>query len=252
MTPSTSFLTAITPTTASRRRLTAFAAGLATFAVASSLAVAQAPSPDPLIARVNGVEIHQSDLALAEEDLGRDIPATGDAAKRDYLVNYLTDMILISKEAEAKKIPDTAEFKQRTCAHPQQDPDGRGTGGQAKTAVTEPALHKIYDDAVKNAGAQQEVHARHILFRVNDPNDQAASKAAEDKVKAVIVRLKKGEDFATVAKALTEDPSGKQDGGDLGLFHPGPDGAGVLRGRVQTRKRPNLRSGENPVRLACA
>ena len=60
MTPPISLLAAVMPTTASRRRLTAFAAGLATFAAASSLAVAQAPAPDPLIARVNGVEIHQS------------------------------------------------------------------------------------------------------------------------------------------------------------------------------------------------
>jgi peptidyl-prolyl cis-trans isomerase C len=37
-------------------------------------------------------------------------------------------------------------------------------------------------------------------------------------VKGVIARLKKGEDFATIAKELTEDPSGKQDGGDLGYF----------------------------------
>jgi peptidyl-prolyl cis-trans isomerase C len=89
---------------------------------------------------------------------------------------------------------------------------------ESKTAVTEPALRKIYDDATKTMTGQQEVHARHILFRVNDPNDQAASKAAEDKVKNTIERVKKGEDFGTLAKALTEDPSGKQDGGDLGYF----------------------------------
>jgi len=89
---------------------------------------------------------------------------------------------------------------------------------ESKTAVTEPALRKIYDDATKTMGGQQEVHARHILFRVNDPNDQAASKAAEDKVKSTIDRIKKGEDFGTLAKSLTEDPSGKQDGGDLGYF----------------------------------
>ncbi len=84
--------------------------------------------------------------------------------------------------------------------------------------MTEPALHKIYDEATKNAAKEPEVRARHILFRVADPNDQAASKAAEDKVKATIERIKNGEDFAKLATALTEDPSGKQDGGDLGYF----------------------------------
>jgi peptidyl-prolyl cis-trans isomerase C len=62
------------------------------------------------------------------------------------------------------------------------------------------------------------VHARHILFRVANPNDEKASKEAEDKVKAAIARLKNGEDFAKLANELTEDPSGKKDGGDLGYF----------------------------------
>jgi peptidyl-prolyl cis-trans isomerase C len=91
-------------------------------------------------------------------------------------------------------------------------------GAQPKAAMTEPALRKIYEDATKQMGGQPEVHARHILFRVSDPNDKAASKTAEDKVKATIARIKKGEDFVTLANTLTEDPSGKQNGGDLGYF----------------------------------
>jgi peptidyl-prolyl cis-trans isomerase C len=53
---------------------------------------------------------------------------------------------------------------------------------------------------------------------VPDANDAKASKAAEDKAKAALARIKKGEDFAVVAKELTEDPPGKADGGDLGYF----------------------------------
>jgi len=183
----------------------------------AGVAFAQAPA-DPVIAKVDGVEIRQSDLAIAEEDIGRDMPQNDEAGKRDYLVNYLTDLILIAKAAEAKKIPDTAEFKQRLAFARNKALMEAVLGEESKAAVTEPALRKIYEDATKNMGGQPEVHARHILFRVNDPNDQAASKAAEDKVKNTIARIKKGEDFATLAKALTEDPSGKQDGGDLGYF----------------------------------
>ena len=89
---------------------------------------------------------------------------------------------------------------------------------EAKQATTDANLHKVYDDATKQMGAEQEVHARHILFRVMNPTDAAASKAAEAKVKAVIDRVKKGEDFAKLANELTEDPSGKENGGDLGYF----------------------------------
>jgi peptidyl-prolyl cis-trans isomerase C len=216
--PPTRYPAPVVPTGASRRLPTVFAVGFAAFMAATGVAPAQAPASDPVIAKVNGVEIRQSDLAIVEEDIGRDMPANDEAGKRDYLVNYLTDLLLIAKAAEAKKIPDSAEFKQRLAFVRNKALMETVLGQESKAAATEPALRKIYEDATKNMGGQQEVHGRHILFRVNDPNDQAASKAAEDKVKNTIDRIKKGEDFATLAKSLTEDPSGKQDGGDLGYF----------------------------------
>jgi peptidyl-prolyl cis-trans isomerase C len=195
-----------------------FAACLVAFLAMTAAAPAQAPAADPVIAKVDGTEIRQSDLNIAEEDLGHDIPVNDDAGKRDYLVNYLTDLLLIAKSAEGKKIPDTAEFKQRLAFLRNKALMETVLGQESKAALTEPALRKIYDDATKNSSTEQEVRARHILFRVADPNDQAASKAAEEKVKSTIERIKKGEDFAKLASALTEDPSGKQDGGDLGYF----------------------------------
>jgi len=212
------YAASLVPTGAPRCFPTVWAVGFAAFLAATALASAQAPPSDPVIAKVNGVEIRQSDLNIAEEDLGRDMPANDEAGKRDYLVNYLTDLLLIAKAAEAKKIPDSAEFKQRLAFVRNKALMETVLAQESKTALTEPALRKIYDDATKTMGGQQEVRARHILIRVNDPNDQAASKTAEDKVKNTIERIKKGEDFVTLAKALTEDPSGKQDGGDLGYF----------------------------------
>jgi peptidyl-prolyl cis-trans isomerase C len=78
-------------------------------------------------------------------------------------------------------------------------------------------MRKVYEEATKQMGDEQEVHARHILVRAA-PDDEKAGKAAEDKIKAVIARLKKGEDFAKVATEITEDTSGKTNGGDLGYF----------------------------------
>jgi peptidyl-prolyl cis-trans isomerase C len=202
---------------ASRRRLTFVATGAAIL-VAAGFANAQAPAGDPVLAKVNGVEIHQSDLALAEEDIGQQIPAKDEQGKRDYLVNYLTDMILLSKAAEAKKVPDTADFKRRIAFARNKALMETMLQDESKGATAEANLRKVYDDATRQMGAEQEVHARHILFRVANPTDDAASKAAEAKVKAVIDRLKKGEDFSKIANELTEDPSGKANGGDLGYF----------------------------------
>ena len=185
-------------------------------AMALLLAPAAAQDKDPLIAKVNGVEIHQSDLAIAEEEAGQ-IPPMPEDAKRDYLVQFMADLILVSKDAEAKKVGDSAAFKHRLEFERRKILMSTLLQTVGKSALTDEAMHKVYDDAVKGIGEQPEVHARHILIRAAAGDDKA-SKDAEDKIKAVIVRLNKGEDFAKVAGEVTEDPSGKTSGGDLGYF----------------------------------
>src|SRR6185312_10381991 len=192
-----------------------FCAALMVLLVISSGPVL-AQDKDPLVAKVNGVEIHQSDLAVAEEEAGQ-IPPMPEDAKRDYLVQFMADLILVSKDAEAKKVGDSAEFKNKMEFERRKILMSTLLQSIGKSALTDEAMHKVYDDAVKGIGAQQEVHARHILIRVTAGDDKA-SKDAEDKIKAVIVRLNKGEDFAKVAGEVTEDPSGKTSGGDLGYF----------------------------------
>ena len=182
----------------------------------AAFAPALAQDKDPLLAKVNGVEIHQSDLAVAEEEAGQ-IPPMSPLAKQDYLVQFMADLILVSKDAESKKMGDGDDFKRKLeFARKKLLMEGV-LQSTAKAALTDAALKAVYDDAIKQMTAEQEVHARHILIRAA-AGDEKASKEAEDKIKAVIVRLNKGEDFAKVAGEVTEDPSGKANGGDLGFF----------------------------------
>ena len=66
-----------------------------------------------------------------------------------------------------------------------------------------------------------QVHARHILFTV----DQAATESDKAKVKeaatGVLARARAGEDFAALAKAYSQDPGTAPKGGDLGFFPRG-------------------------------
>src|SRR5262249_14933307 len=147
-----------------------------------------AQDKDPLVARVNGVEIHQSDLSVAEDEAGQ-IPPMSAEAKQDYLVQFVADMILVSKAAENKKFGDAAEFKRKLeFARKKLLMEGLLTSA-GKEALTDEAMHKVYDEALKQIAEEKEVHARHILFRAQ-AGDEKASKEAEDKIKAVIVRLK--------------------------------------------------------------
>jgi len=171
---------------------------------------------DPLVAKVNGVEIHQSDLDAVEAEAGQ-IPPMSENQKKDYLVQFMTDMILVSKMAEDQKLGASPEFAKRVQFNRNKLLMSALLDKVGKDALTEDAMRKVYDDAIKQVPPEEEVHARHILIRAAAGDDKA-SKAAEDKIKAVIVRLNKGEDFNKVATEVTEDPSGKANGGDLGYF----------------------------------
>jgi peptidyl-prolyl cis-trans isomerase C len=176
----------------------------------------RAQDKDPVLAKVNGVEIRQSDLAIAEEEAGQ-LPPMTDVQKRDYLVQFMADLIVVSKEAEKKKLADTPEFKRRVAFVRSKLLMQTLLFNAGKDALTDAAMRKVYDEAIKEMGQEQEVRARHILVRAA-AGDEKAGKDAEDKIKAVIARLKKGEDFEKVASEATEDPSGKANGGDLGYF----------------------------------
>ena len=72
-----------------------------------------ANAADAVVARVNGVDIKQSDLALAEEDVGADIQAASPEAKREHLIAYLADIIMVTQAADKKNVADNPDFKRR-------------------------------------------------------------------------------------------------------------------------------------------
>lgn len=55
--------------------------------------------------------------------------------------------------------------------------------------------------------------SRHILVKVDSAASAAAQAAVRKKAQSVIARLKKGEDFAAIAKEVSEDPGSKDKGG---------------------------------------
>jgi hypothetical protein len=59
-----------------------------------------------------------------------------------------------------------------------------------------------------------------ILLKVDPSSPQSAWDAAHEEAKAIVARLKKGADFAELAKLHSGDKSGAQ-GGDMGYLHKG-------------------------------
>jgi peptidyl-prolyl cis-trans isomerase C len=164
---------------------------------------------DPLVAKVDGVEIHQSDIAMAEEDLGQNAQQMTPDAKQEYLVGYLADVILAAKAAEEKKIADQKEFQNRITFIRRKLLMELLLTQEGKAAVTDAAMKKVYEEASKQMGGEEEVRARHILV------------ASEAEAKAVLAEVNKGTDFAELAKQKSKDPGAAAEGGDLGWFGKG-------------------------------
>ncbi len=86
------------------------------------------------------------------------------------------------------------------------------------TLPNEAEVKKYYDEHKKELKQDEQVRARHILIRVDEKADLKTQSAALKKIQEVQAKVKKGEDFATLAKEYSEDPGSKENGGDLGFF----------------------------------
>jgi peptidyl-prolyl cis-trans isomerase C len=173
---------------------------VAAFVFAAPLARAQ---DDPVVARVDGADIRQSDLAMAEEDLGAELQRMPPEQKRENLIRYVARVAIVAKAAEAKKTADSADFKRRDAFARKKLLMISFLEAESKAAVTDGELRKFYDVAIKDVKPVTEIRARHILVKT------------EDEAKAIHAELQKGADFAELAKSRSKDPGSGAQGGDL-------------------------------------
>lgn len=81
-------------------------------------------------------------------------------------------------------------------------------------------IQQFYNDNPQYFLQPESIHARHILMQTTAEDDDATRQAARQKIEDVQSRLASGEDFAELAIAMSEGPSGPS-GGDLGWFSRG-------------------------------
>jgi len=172
----------------------------------AALVLAGAAHADPkIVAKVDGVPITEDDVGDALLDIGPGLPQKLEGpARQKYVVDYLIDLKLVAKKAEADKLDAGADFARRLAYYHDKLAMETLLTSVAKAAVTEEAERKAYDEAAKAQPPAEEIHARHILL------------PTEEDAKAALARIKAGEDFAKVATELSKDPAGE--GGNLGWF----------------------------------
>jgi peptidyl-prolyl cis-trans isomerase C len=192
------------PPRAARSRASDFVLALGALGLLAALAATARADPK-ILAKVDGAAITEDDYNDALADIGPGLPEKLEGPEREkYVLDYLIDLRLVAKQALADKLDGTADFARRLAYYHDKLAMEGLLSNVAKSATTEEAERKAYDEAAKAQPPEPEVHARHILL------------PTEEEAKAALARIKAGEDFAKVATELSKDPAG--DGGDLGWF----------------------------------
>jgi peptidyl-prolyl cis-trans isomerase C len=91
------------------------------------------------------------------------------------------------------------------------------TDVRQKITVTEEESKKFYDNNPNLFQQPEQAKASHILIKVAPNAEESQKKQARKKIEAIQKKVRKGEDFGSLAKANSEDSTAQREG-DLGYF----------------------------------
>jgi peptidyl-prolyl cis-trans isomerase C len=161
------------------------------------------------VATVDGKTITESDLTLAEGELGQQFANLPAEQRRAAALSAIIEIRLLSEEAVKKGLDKQTEFQQRMAFLNQRALHAALIDSEVAGKITDADVRARYDKEIAARPPVNEVHARHILVKT------------KEEAEAIIKQLDGGADFQKLANEHTTDPSGKSSGGDLGYFGPG-------------------------------
>ena len=149
-------------------------------AAAAPAAKPAAPAADPIVARVDGRDVHQSDVMALAEGLPENVHGAPSAQLYPMLLDQLIDgqaLVILARKAGLDKDPIVARQMQEAADRALQTALlSRDVG----PSITEQAVRARYDQDVAGKPGVEEVHASQILV------------PTEAEAKKIIVDLKKG------------------------------------------------------------
>jgi peptidyl-prolyl cis-trans isomerase C len=211
--------------------------------------------PD-IVARVNGEDVKKTELDMAIKSLEDRARSAVPPEQRDTVYRQVLDRIvgfhLLVQEAKARKVvappwevdsqldqikkqfPSEDAFKQMLQARGVTLEQLRADTAQTiavnlmlktelepKILVSEADSKKFYDENRPRFRQEDSVHASHILIRTGEQADAAAKAKAKTQADDLLAQIKKGANFADLAKKFSQDPGSATNGGDLGFFSKG-------------------------------
>lgn len=207
--------------------------------------------PQKVVFTVNGDPIRAGDIQMAAQQVAQQMAASGQQVDGERIgvlaLQNVADGILLAQEANRREISveqaevdqSIAQAEQRAGGAEQLDMALRQQGISrdrftemvkeslmvnklvesltAEVSVSDEQIAAFYEENKDRFEKPEQVKARHILIKVEQGADEEAKAEARARAEAARERALAGEDFAELAKELSEGPSAPR-GGDLGFF----------------------------------
>ena len=161
-----------------------------------------------MLARVDGGDVKRRDVTSLLSSLPPQMLEMSMGAVYPLLLERLIDNKLVLSAARQASLQDDPEVKRKIQDAEERAMQEAFVRRALDAQLTDARLREKFVAFLKEQPAQEEVRARHILVDT------------EAKARDVLAELRKGADFATVARAKSTDGSAR-DGGDLGFFTRG-------------------------------
>jgi len=197
---------------------------------------------DPVVAVVNGTEIHFSQAQAALKRLPKNYQHVPIEEILPRLVDSLIDTHLAAATARIEEMHETKNFHAQMAWIEKQVLQNLMLSKIIDGVATDATMRILYEKEVKKLSTIEKIKASHILLKT------------EKEAKEVTALLAKGSDFSELAKKRSTGPSAS-DGGNLGFFSRGQmvpefeDAAYKLRPGDYTNKAVKTKFGWHVIKV---
>jgi peptidyl-prolyl cis-trans isomerase C len=164
------------------------------------------------LAKVGNTKITQADLERELKNLPEFAQKLFEGAGgKEKFLDELIKKELLYQEALKKGLDKDAEYLRKVEDFKKLTLIGQLLDREIETKakVTDQDVKNYYEKHKEDLTSVSQIRASHILVKT------------EQEAKKILERLKKGEDFAKIAKKSSIDPGSAKNGGDLGFFSSG-------------------------------
>ena len=173
------------------------------------LGITSSAHADKVIAKVNGQEIHKSELDAIMPSIVAQTPMMSNEQRIRTALDRLVNMQLVFDQAVEEGIDKLADVIHQKELLYKQLLVAEYIRLTIATTISDERLKKEYKKSFLESPPQKEWKVRHILVKT------------EKEAKKIIKKLDEGEEFAKLAKDKSQDVESATRGGDLGYFTSG-------------------------------